>query len=151
MKKRGVTIIETLIVLLIIVVLVSIVGTSFSYIRDKQILNSETTKILSVLQDARTRTLSSVGDKQYGVHFETNQIILYSGSVYDPLGATNEKTNLSNVIVQDIVFSNGGNNILFKRLTGEAQVFGTTTIALKNDASSTQTIIIRETGISEVE
>jgi len=123
----------------------------FPKLTNKYALKSATERTVAVLKDARSDTLASHKDNSYGVHFSTSTITFFSGKEYVEGDAENRKMKLSQrVKVQDISFSDGGNEIIFERLSGKALVYGTTTIALTEEDLNT-TIYIQPSGLIEIE
>jgi type II secretory pathway pseudopilin PulG len=147
MKTRGFTLIEVSIIILIMLIVVTIIIGVFSTLNSSQGLLGSAEEVRSIIQKAQSLTLSSKGDTRYGVHFDTNQVVLYQGSSYSSSDANNVVTPLSSkVTISSIVLVGGGSEVLFDRLTGATSQSGTTTIALVSDATKTVKIIIAPTG-----
>ncbi len=145
--KKGFTLAEILVVITILVLVSGIVLASIrGYIRE-QALSGTVASITAVLSDARTQTLSGNAGAQYGVHFETDSVTLFSGATYSEGAAGNEVITLdSRVILADINLG-GGSDVVFEKLTGDADGAGTLTIELAADASRQKIITIHETGL----
>jgi len=149
MKNRGFTLIEIIVVLAIGAFLTGFVALSFSKVNEHEVLNTNSDLIVSILNEARSMTLSSVGDTGYGVHFDTDQVVLFRGTSYSSGAATNLPTTLnSRVALRNISFG-GGNNVVFNRLTGATAQSGTLQIYLKSATTTYKTISVSGTGISE--
>ena len=149
---RGFTLIEILIVISIFAALAVIGITSLSSFRDTVELNALTEDSASLLIDARSRTLSSKEQSQYGVHFESDKMILFQGASFSSSDPLNEETAIpSSVEIVDILLTGGGVDIIFERLTGETMQNGTITVRLKSDISRTRTITIISTGVVRIE
>ncbi len=148
----GFTVLEILIVIAIIAILSAISFYSFSNLNKRELLEKETLKALSVIQDARSLTLSSKDSSQYGVYFNGSDLVSFSGSVYNPSEPENVLTSLSSrVYVSSINLSGGGSELVFQRLNGKTEQFGTINISLVSDVNSSTTIRIYETGLAEIE
>lgn len=125
-------------------------GAFLGFVRIKDLAAGADT-VTSVLDDARVRTLAATDDTRYGVHFASSSVTLFSGDTYAAGGAGNEVTTLSSgVAIASIALSDGGEEVLFKRLTGEVEQTGTIVVELAADPSQTKTILIEETGLIEV-
>ncbi|MEI8270476.1 MAG: prepilin-type N-terminal cleavage/methylation domain-containing protein, partial [bacterium] len=80
--QKGVSFLEVMIVIAVIGIITVVAIPQLSKVRNVQILKSSSEDILSVLNKAHSQTLASLNSLQYGVHFETNRIIIFSGIVY---------------------------------------------------------------------
>ena len=146
---KGFTLLEILISIAVISVISVLVVSGFSSFRESAQLNEAQSQILGVLRDARNRTLSSEKNTQYGVHFETSQIVLFSGSSYS-FGLTSNEPHLFPPITRISSISLGGPvDIVFARLSGSVSASGTITIESISNTSKTKTITIISSGIAE--
>lgn len=152
-KNKGFTLIELLIVLVVVVIISSIVVVSLSKFRNEQALKNTTIDIVSLLNKARQNTLSSINSTNYSVHFETNKVVLFTGSIYSSLEPTNEEVIFSsnvNIPASGINIGGGGADISFERLTGEV-VNGTNSstivVSLVGDSTKQKTITISKIGV----
>jgi prepilin-type N-terminal cleavage/methylation domain-containing protein len=146
---RGVTLLEFVVVIAIVVVLTSIIVNSFSAFKNNKVLDTGVENILSVLAKARGNTLASKNAYQYGVHFESAQIVLFQGAVYSVSDPNNEIISLDTSLeVSSISLAGGGSEVIFDRLTGKTSENGTIVIRVKSDTTKTKTITIDATGIA---
>jgi type II secretory pathway pseudopilin PulG len=142
---RGITALELLIAVTILVILASVIISAFSNFRKNSDLNGSAESAVSVLAEARSKTLSSQSGSQYGVHFEISKMVLFKGADY---AASPEKKEIFlpvNIEISDISVG-GGNEVIFKRLTGDTDQPGTITFRLKSDPEKTRVINILLTG-----
>lgn len=150
--KRGITLIESLVFLAVIGILVSIILPQFSKIRENQVLKSTTGDVLSTLSKARSQTLASINSLEYGVHFESSQVIIFKGTVFSAGAGDNEIIS----IVAPVVISNvtlGGEsgtsgNLYFNRLSGAPNKNGTITLSTP---SISKIITISATGVASMD
>jgi prepilin-type N-terminal cleavage/methylation domain-containing protein len=148
--KHGFTTIEILIVLIVSSVLFVVATSAFSRFNKNQALAGSAEDVMSILNKARGQTLASKDDYAYGVHFESDRIILFLGSSYDPVETTNETTLLSALVtITNISLVGGGDDVLFQKLSGKTSESGTITIALTGDTSESTIITVLPTGIAE--
>jgi prepilin-type N-terminal cleavage/methylation domain-containing protein len=147
--NKGITLIEIIVALSIVAIVASIVLFSLTDFKKKQALEKSRSLIVSAISEARSKSVSSVNMSDYGIHIETNQLVLYKGS-YVAGGAGNKEYNLDiDTQISSILLSGGSSDVLFKRLTGEASQSGTIIVSLKNDSTQNKTITIYSTGLIE--
>lgn len=131
--QKGITFIEILVVLAAIGILVLVVTPEFSKMRENQVLKSAVEDALSALNKARSRTLASENSLSYGVHFQADKVIIFTGIVFDANNVSNENINIvSPATISNISLTGGAVNIYFNRLTGIPNVNGTVTISTTN-------------------
>ncbi len=150
-KNKGINLIEILIVISIIGVLSSVVILNLSKFRAEQSLQNTDVDIVSLLNEARTNTISSQNSTTYGVHFESNRIVLFMGATFTEPNATNKQINLdSSVSIPasgGISLNGGGSDVIFTRISGDTTNYGTIIVRLVSDVTRQKTITINKTGI----
>ncbi len=148
---RGIGVLELMIVIAIITFLVVITFSSFFTLNRRETLKGEAFQVLSVISRARSLTLSSKNDTQYGVHLEPTQVVLFSGATYYSWNSTNQVILLSpEVNIATTTLNGGGSDIVFSRLSGVTSSYGTTTISLVASSTQSKTIVVYPTGIAEI-
>ena len=148
----GFTLLEIVIALSILFILISIVVSPFSSFRNRSLLNIEVENITTLINDARSKTLSSFQDSEYGIHFETNRVVFFKGTSFTEPEADNVEIVFNSAIsISDISLTGGGNDIIFNRLTGKTDEDGTITVSLTSDSSTNNVIHIYATGSTEIE
>jgi prepilin-type N-terminal cleavage/methylation domain-containing protein len=148
--NKGFSLMEILVVVSIAVVLVVSITVSFAKFSENQIIKSTVSEVLSELDEARALTLASYDDTVYGVHIESDEITFFKGDTYSAVDEDNEVTELSaRVSISDISLYGGGDDIIFQRLTGKTDQYGTLTVSLVSDPTETKIITIQESGIIE--
>lgn len=153
MHMRGITLLEILIVIAILGLL-STVG--FEVIRNFSKTISLTSSVedgRSLLLEARTKTLSSQGEMQYGVHFATTSMVLFAGTSFPSATSTEKTATLgSPAIISGIVLLGGGDDVVFNRLTGRTAESGIVVFQYVSETGTTsRTLRIGETGIISIE
>ena len=145
--KKGFTVLEVLIVIAIVGILTVIVVTGFQKFNRVESVNRDTETVLETLRSARDQTVASKNELQYGVHFGTQSITLFSGTSYSSGAAGNQVYPLhSGDTILSTVITGGGSNVIFQRLTGQTADYGTVTIS-SMAASSSNNVIIYDTGL----
>jgi len=136
-----------IVVVAVIAIIVSIVLPQFSKSREMQVLKSGVQDLLSSIDKARSETLSSLNSSSYGVHFQSNKIIIFKGTVFSANDANNETinfttpANISNVTLGGVSASSG--DVYFNRLSGAPSTTGTVTLST---TSFSRIITISATG-----
>ncbi len=147
--KKGITIIELVVVLAIIGVIVAVVFPRFAQIRENQVLKNGVADVLSSIDKARGETLSSLNSSEYGVHFQSDKVVIFKGKVFSAGDANNETVSLTtpsaitNVTLGGISGASG--DIYFNRLFGAPSATGTVTVATP---SFSKIITISATGVA---
>lgn len=150
--RKGFTLVEIIMAIAILVLMGVIVLASIREYTKEQALSGAVSGVAAVISDARTRTLSGNAGVQYGVHLQSDAIVLFSGATYVESDPDNEVIELdTRVVIADITLSGGGDDIVFEKLTGDTDDFGTVTLALSSDASRQRTITVQGTGLVSIE
>ena len=151
--KKGITIIELLVVLAVLGIIFSIVIPQFSKMRENQVLKNGVQDILSSFDKARSQTLASLNSSEYGVHFEADKIIIFKGIDFFTRDTAKDETiniitpaTISNVELGDGSPISG--NMYFNRLFGKPSTTGTITISTTNYSKK---ITIWATGVVSVD
>ena len=153
MKKsssRGFTVIEIMTVMVIAAVITGIVISSFSQLNSSQALNTEADTILSMIERARARSVSSENASEYGINFASSSVTLFVGKSYTAGSSTNETENLnSKVKISSIALTGGASSFYFNKLSGKPSATGKVILSSVSTASTTKTITIYGTGQSD--
>lgn len=137
-QKLGFSILEGLIVLAIIVILTGVILWPYANFRDEKLLDGAAEDIVSLLDEARTRTLSSDGGLAYAVAFVSDRITLLPD---------NKEILLPNrLTISNINLAGGGATVTFKRLTGATDQPGTVIVSSVSDNSRQRVIVVSAAG-----
>jgi len=151
-NTKGFGLVEVLIVASVIAILAAISYQTFFDTNRMQALEKDRDIVLSTLERARSLTLSSSGDRQYGVHIENNRVILFPGNNYDVSDPENAVESLNALVtIASSSIKGGGNDIVFERLTGKTLQSGTIGVSLIADPSREYIIVVHDTGLVETE
>ena len=89
--------------------------------------------IESALKLAQSKTLSSLNQTNYGIHLEADSYVSFIGGTYNPADINNVTFNISeNLEIYNISFNGGDSEIIFKRLTGKTDQYGSLNLRIKN-------------------
>lgn len=143
----GFTLIELLVYFSITVLLVSIGWGGLSNYRDTQALTSSTETILSALSEARTKTISSENNSQFGVYFESGRAVIFPGTVFSEPNSVNLEFKIERaVLISTTSLALSPNSVVFKKITGGTDNYGTIVLSLKSNSGKTKTISVSKTG-----
>lgn len=146
-NSLGITLIELVITIGILIILSTMAIPFFWYFQKKSDLNNNTEEIVNILRLAQNKTLASESASNYGVYFESDKFVLFKGTNYDPLSEDNNIRNLSeNLEIYEIILTGGGLAIVFDRVVGTTSQFGSISLRLKTNPSKSQTIYIENSG-----
>lgn len=144
----GFTAIEILIVVSIIGVIMMIIIPPFSNFRKTSLVKTETQDIVSFVNKARLSSMSSKNDLEYGVHFDSNAVVIYSTPVYAAGDSTNETRTLNSQLnFNSTLVEGGGNDVVFKKVTGATNKYATTTLKFVGNTATSTTLVIRPSGV----
>lgn len=151
MTRKGISLVEILAATAIFLILAVIAVNTLSLFRKNSDLNFSAERVVSLLTEARAKTLASRDASQYGVHFESSRMVLFRGASFTDGNPSNDEFLFPGTIeLSSILLNGGGGNVLFSRLTGETSQYGTLTLRLRQDFSQTKMIDIKTTGITVV-
>jgi len=125
--KKGLTLIEVLVVIGILAILFSLGTVIFgSFTRKDQAL-VEARRIEAILNEAKIKTISgfSLGEGQnlnFGVYFQTDRYVLFPGLTYDPQDSRNQEFLLP-VSLEIVPIFFPENSVVFEKVTGEVLGF----------------------------
>ncbi|HEY0980360.1 MAG TPA: type II secretion system protein [Candidatus Paceibacterota bacterium] len=143
--KKGFTIIELLIVLTIVGVLMGIASLPIIRFRREQALQNTTNAVLTVINEARAKTLAGTENTNYSVRLEADRAILFRGATYQSAAPTNQIFLYeSPVVLGTVALSGGGSTITFDRLRGTTAHHGT--LQLQLPSGTLRTITVTATG-----
>lgn len=147
-NKKGISVIELLVLIAVLGIIFSIVIPQFSKMRENQVLKSGVQDILSSIDKARSQTLSSLSSSEYGVHFQSDKVIIFKGKIFSAVAGDNEIINIiSPATISTITLTGGGADIYFNRLSGVPSTSGTVTIST---TSYSKIITISATGVASI-
>lgn len=145
--RRGITVIEMLLVISILGILVLITVPRFSDIRGNQVLKNAVEDVTSVIHNAKNQSLASLNSSEYGVYFQADKIITFKGKIYSPEAVDNKTTDIiSPATISNVTLAGVSSNVgelYFERLSGIPSKTGTITISTP---STSKIITISATG-----
>ena len=154
-KKRGFTVVELLIVILISVVLMKIVVTGFGSLSNSSSLNKDASIVLSFVEKARAKSINSVNGTEHGVHFTSTSVQVFSGAAYSSGVVEDTYTLSSKSTISAINLPSSATSLYFAKLTGNASISGNVVsgnvVVSPATGGAGKTIMIYATGVSEIQ
>ena len=149
--NSGVTFIELLMAIGILVILIGISVPVFIFFQKGLELNNSAEEIINLLRIARNKTLASEGNSQYGVYFDStispHQSVLFKGDNFALRDSSfDEVYKLPTSIEIYQINLGGGNEVVFDRVTGNTSQPGDISLKLKTDSTKNKTIYIDGSG-----
>ena len=152
-KNKGMNMLEVIIVISIITIITAVTIPSLSSFKKQQALKNTTEDIVSLLNEARNSTISSKNSTTYGIHFEEDKATLFPGAIFID-STLNKQINFDQAVIisldDGINLHEGGDDLVFERITGNTTDYGTIIVQLVSDASKLKTITISSIGIISV-
>ena len=150
MNMKGFTLIELLIVIGITTILLGLSTINLVKVQQKTTLTAVSDTLIADLKSQQIKAMKGAspdgsGGNAYWVYFtNSNEYILFSGSVYNPTDPKNFTVSLDEPITISL---NPDNIVIFSQVSGEA-VNGPNAITLTNTAGGEeQTITINKFGV----
>lgn len=149
--QKGMTLLEIVVVVSIFGILVSVVLPQLSRMKENQVIKNTTGDIVSALHNAQSQSLASVNSLEYGVHFQSDKVIVFKGETFSSGAQDNVVLNItspssiSNVTLAGVSSTSG--DIYFQHLSGAPSKIGTVTIST---TSISKIITISATGAVSV-
>ncbi len=146
---KGETIMTIVVVISVLVLLIAVIIPPLASSRNKQLVRGAADDIVAQLVTARSKTLASYNSTVYGVHFNTADVTVFTGATYAAGLPTNVVQTLNGVTVPSVILNGGGSDVVFDRLTGATNNYGTINVQ-SSDASIAKIITITKTGLISV-
>lgn len=132
---------ELLIVIAVLGLVVAITVPSFASFRKNQSIQNTTNSMVSLLQEARTKTLASYNNTFYSVYFDTDSAILFTGGTYNSSDVGNKVVPYeAPVVLQSVTVAGGGSKVSFDRLKGTTSQSGTIVVGIPSGTTKTVTV-----------
>ena len=142
-KRLGFTFIETVISVFILALLAVFIVSGLEAFRESSALDQAVDEALEILREARSKTLGSEQDSNYGVHFEAGSIILFRGGGYDAGDPGNIVVTLPTLVaISAVNLSTTTASVTFERLSGRAEADGTLTFTVARSSKTKQIQIL---------
>ena len=145
--NKGFTLVELIVVISLLSILLSFGGITLLRSESSSTITSTTDTIIADLRNQQIKAM--VGNtegrstaSEYGIHFDSNQYVLFHGLTYTPSDSTNRVIEIANALTFDNILLPCG-NIIFSRISGEMSEYsqGADSIRLFHTTSKQQKTI----------
>lgn len=145
-NKKGFSLIELFFGLSILLILSVLSFHYFNKASKNNALEKDRQSLITILEEARSLSISSKNQSEYGVFVSSDRAILFRGNTYSPSDITNKEFLFNkNVFASDINLLDDA--VFFHKLNGESSIAGTIEISLHDDLSATKIITILSSGV----
>ncbi len=139
--SKGLTVVELLMTISIIGIIIAIIVPSLGEFRKNQSIQNSTNAVVSLLEEARTKTLASYNNTFYSVKIESDKATLFTGGTYSSGGTDNKIIFYESPVVLQSVSLNGSvTQVSFDRLKGTTSQYGTIILQIPSGVSRTITV-----------
>jgi hypothetical protein len=115
----------------------------------EEALKKDRQGLVAILEEARSLSLSAKEENVYGVRVETSKAEIFKGSVYN-VNPDNKVQNFNNSVqVSSYSLNGGGQDIIFSRLTGSTDQYGSIHLSVVGQPLSSTTVTVKSTGVIE--
>lgn len=150
--SRGITVAEILVSVTVLAIITVMVIIALGNFRTSQAMNDAEERIVTLFDEAKSKTIASENLSQYGIHLESNSVVLFSGATYVTAASSNKTYTLDALLeIVNISLAGGGDDVVYEQLTGGVDEYGTFDLRVIEDTSNSRTFTITQTGIIEVE
>jgi len=132
--QRGFTLVELMVVVLLTTTLLGFA--TISLVRSQQGISLTSVEEILVADLRQQQLKAMIGDTEgrassdfYGIHFDSNRYVLFHGTTYSSLDASNSIINLQN----NMQFNNSNYDVIFSKLSGTTSA---TIVELNDNTSS---------------
>jgi prepilin-type N-terminal cleavage/methylation domain-containing protein len=140
-SRRGFTLLEIAIAITIGVLLLSLAVIVFSRFLAATEMDQISEEAVSVLREARDKTLAREDNQFYGVRLASSTFTLFRAPTYSAGDPNNVSHSVPNGFsITNISLSGGGTDVIFQPLSGNANTAGTFVVAHDNDVVPSTTI-----------
>jgi Tfp pilus assembly protein FimT len=152
-KKIGMTLLEILFTVAIVGILIAVVLPQFGNMKENQALKNGVEDIVSALHQAQSESLASENLSGYGVHFQSDQVVIFEGTTFTDGAVGNNvikiisPAQISSITINSASVSSG--DIYFNRLSGNISNTGTNTIVVSTPSYS-ESITVSPSGTVNV-
>ncbi len=146
--KSGFSLIEILAVISVISIVLGIAVINGKNFNNSIELENTAKSVDAKIKLAKSYSIGAKNGVNYGVHFEGDKAVVFEGSAFVDGSPTNEIFVFSDKIEinMPVSLAGGGSDLVFDRLVGSTDNFGSIEMRVISDPSKTKQIIINPDG-----
>lgn len=144
--RRGVTLVEIVIATTIIVALAALAIPLYVNFQSESLLDTTSQDIVQTIREAQTRAMAGDGDRPWGVNFavvgDDAQYTLFRGVDYANRDPAYDRSAVlaGSLTFGALDFSNGSTTVVFQKVRGMTDNFGSLTLTSTNGETATITV-----------
>ncbi|MDP3710108.1 MAG: prepilin-type N-terminal cleavage/methylation domain-containing protein [bacterium] len=143
---KGFTLLELVITVSILVLIGSLGLASFVNSRNVRLFTTSAQDVVSVLRLAQAKALAGEDNSVWSVHLEQNRFSLFRGSNYAASTLTEPHDLPSAIEIMNINLAGGGPDVVFKKIDGRTDNFGSFDVRVRNSPTQVLNITVEESG-----
>jgi prepilin-type N-terminal cleavage/methylation domain-containing protein len=144
---RGFTLIEIMVVVSISVIISSMIFLGLYSFGGEYNLKRTTEETVSLLERAKSLSINSYNGSKHGIYFTATSAHLFAGDVWNSDSIEYTMSYANGVSLATSSFTTSSTTVIFEKITGETNTYGSLKYYLKNNPTSSSTIQINKTGI----
>ena len=150
-SDTGFTLIELLIAIAVLLIMGVIVIPNIILLQKNPPLNTAYEEVITLLRVAQSKTLSSEGNSQYGLYFDTasspHRYIVFKGASYATRDSAFDRAYaLPGTVEFSQINTGAASEVVFDKLTGSTANSGNISLRLKDGTGQAKTIYIGNSG-----
>ncbi len=145
----GFTLVEIIVVVSIGAVLMAVALYSLSTLRNTTSLAKNVFQAKAFLEEARSLSISEKDDTNYGVQISSDRLVRFQGSTYSATSSQNITLlfDQNSSTIDTISLAGSSTQVVFKKITGGTDNYGSFRIKMIANQSSSSTVSITSTGV----
>lgn len=149
MKSSGMTLIELIVSIAVLLIVGAVTIGALNKYRERQALDKSVEMLTSILERARSKTLTNEKNTIHSVRLNTERIVLFQGA-FSSSSVNNEYYSFDPLIeIGQLSLTSGTNTLSYRKLTGQSLATGTVELRLKRSTTTKKSVIIYSSGLIE--
>ena len=144
MKQKGFSLLEIIIVMAVIGLLSAIVIPSFNGTKTSKVLKVTSTNIDAILEQVKGNALAGKDGLNQGIYFTSTGYTPFEGTSYASSNSKGATQTIDGAL--SITTTAPSSNVIFSRISGNANAVSTTTISITSTPSKKVDIVVGTLG-----
>lgn len=143
------TLIELIVSIAVLLIVGAVTIGALNKYRERQALDKSVEMLTSILERARSKTLTNEKNTIHSVRLNTERIVLFQGA-FSSSSVNNEYYSFDPLIeIGQLSLTSGTNTLSYRKLTGQSLATGTVELRLKRSTTTKKSVIIYSSGLIE--